>query len=100
MKIELVNVSLVKRPSAFLPLAMSFAALTLVLGHAAIFGIVHEADEGAAAHIFQILMVAQLPIVAYFMLKWLPKRPKESLQVLALLAGEWLAAFAAIYWLT
>jgi hypothetical protein len=100
MKINSVNVSLIKRPSAYLPLAMSLAALVMVLGHAALFGIVHEADEGAAAHIFQILMVAQVPIVVYFILAWLPKRPKESLQVLALLAGEWLAAFAAVYWLT
>jgi len=100
MKTELVNVSLIKRPSAFLPLAMSLAALTLVLGHAAIFGIVHEVDEGAAAHIFQILMVAQVPIVVYFIIKWLPKQPKESLQVLALLAVEWLAALAAVHWLT
>lgn len=100
MKTKLVNLSLIRQPSAFLPLAMSLAALTLVLGHAAVFGIVHEADEGAAAHIWQILMAAQLPLVAYFMLKWLPRRPGESLQVLALLAATWLANFAAIYWLT
>ena len=37
-----------------------------MLGHAAIFGIVHEADEGAAAHIFQLLMATQLPLVAFF----------------------------------
>jgi hypothetical protein len=65
MKTKLVNISLIKQPSAFLPLAMSLAALFLVVGHAAIFGIVHEADEGAAAHIWQILMAAQLPILAY-----------------------------------
>lgn len=100
MKTNLVNTSLIKQPSAYLPLALSLAALALVLGHAAIFGIVHEADEGAAAHIWQILMAAQLPIVIYFLLKWLPRRPKESLQVLALLAGIWLANFAAVYWLT
>ena len=94
------HVSLIKQPSAYLPLGMSLAALILVVGHAAMFGIVHEADEGAAAHIFQILMAAQLPIVAYFVVRWLPARPRESLQVLALLAGEWLAAFAAVYWLT
>ena len=79
---------------------MSLAALALVLGHAAVYGIVHEADEGAAAHTWQILMAAQLPIVAYFLLKWLPRRPGESLQVLALLAGTWLANFAAVFWLT
>ncbi len=100
MKMKLVNVPLIKQPSAYLPLAMSLAALTLVLGHAVVYGVIHEADEGAAAHIWQILMAAQLPIVAYFIVKWLPKRPGESLQVLALLAGTWLANFAAVYWLT
>ena len=100
MKTKLENVSPIKEPSAYLPLAMSLAALTLVLGHAAVYGIVHEADEGAAAHTWQILMAAQLPLVAYFIVKWLPKRPRESLQILALLAGTWLANFAAVYWLT
>jgi hypothetical protein len=100
MKTKLVNASLLKQPSAYLPLAMSLAALTLVLGHAVVYGVVHEADEGAAAHIWQILMAAQLPMVVYFTVKWLPERPGESLQVLALHAGAWLANFAAVYWLT
>jgi hypothetical protein len=95
-----VNGLLFKQPSALFPIVMSLAALTLVLGHAAIFGVVHEADEGAAAHVWQILMAAQLPIVACFALKWLPRQPKQSLQVLTLLAGTWLANFAAVYWLT
>jgi hypothetical protein len=89
-----------KQPSAFLPLAMSLAALALVLGHAIVFGIVHEADEGAAAHIFQILMVAQVPVVAFFAIKWLPRNPKQALQILALQAGAALAAFASVFFLT
>ena|SRR4026209_2754219 len=100
MKTNLTNDVPIKQLSTWLPLAMSLAALTLVLGHAAVYGIVHEADEGTAAHVWQILMATQLPIVAYFILKWLPMRPRESLQVLALLAGTWLANFAAVYWLT
>ncbi len=95
-----MNVSLLKQPSALLPMAMSLAALTLVLGHAAIYGVVHEADEGAAAHIFQLLMAAQVPLVAYFAFKWLPRVPGQTLRVLALQAGAALAAFAAVYWLT
>ena len=100
MKTNPVNGSLIRQPGAYLPLALSLAALALVLGHAAAFGIVHEADEGAAAHLWQILMAAQLPLLAYFIIKWLPGRPRESLQVLALLAATWLANFAAVYWLT
>jgi hypothetical protein len=33
---------------------MSLAGLALVLVHAARYGIVHEADEGTSAHLFQI----------------------------------------------
>ena len=89
-----------KQPSAWLPLAMSLAALALVLGHAAMFGVVHETDEGTAAHIFQLLMAAQVPIVIFFALKWLPRLPRETLLVLALQAGAALAAIAAVAWLT
>ena len=87
----------VRRPSAFLPLAMSLAALAMVLGNAAIFGVVHEADEGAVAHIFQLLIVVQIPIVAFFAIKWLPRAPKETLLVLVLQAGAAIAAMAAVY---
>lgn len=90
----------ISHASAWLPLAMALAALILVLGHAAMYGIVHETDEGAAAHIWQLLMAAQIPIVGWFLLRWLPARPKHSLIVLALLAGLWLANFAAVYFLT
>lgn len=89
-----------KQPSAFLPLAMSLVALAIVLGHAAMFGVVHEADEGTPAHIFQLLMVAQVPVVVFFAIKWLPRAPGRALQVLALQAGAVLAAFVAVFFLT
>ena len=95
-----MNRSIMKLPGALLPLAMSFTALALVLGHAARFGIVHEADEGTAAHLFQMLMVAQVPVVAFFAIKWLPHTPRQALQVLALQCAAALAAFVAVYFLT
>src|SRR4051812_27064106 len=73
-----------KRPSAFLPLAMSVAALAVVLGHVAMFGAAREADEGAAAHTFQLLLIAQVPIVVFFAIKWLPRAPRQALTILLL----------------
>ncbi len=96
MKASWSHFSLLKQPSAWIPLAMSLAALALVLGHALVYGVVHEADEGAAAHTWQILMAGQLPFVAYFVIRWLPKHTRGSLQVLTLLAATWLANFAAV----
>ncbi len=89
-----------KRFSAWVPIAMSLAGLALVLGHAAIYGIVHEADEGAAAHVFQILMVAQVPIIGYFAVKWLPREPGQAVRILAVQACAALSAFASVYFLT
>ena len=75
-------------------------ALAMVLVHAAVFGIVHEVDEGTAAHIFQILMAGQVPVVAFFAIKWLPRAPTQALQVLAMQAAAAFAAIAAVVFLT
>ena len=71
--------AIMKQPSGFLPVAMSLAALAVVLVHVAMFGAAREADEGSAAHIFQILLIAQLPIVAFFAVKRLPRAPSQAL---------------------
>ena len=92
--------TLLRQKSAYFPLAMSAAGLALVLVHAARYGIVHDVDEGTSAHLFQILMVAQVPIVAFFAITWLPKSPKSALVVLALQTAAGIAAFAAVYFLT
>ena len=89
--------SLIKHPSAFLPLAMSLAALALVLYRIVMFGIARQADEGAAAHIWQILMASEVLIVAFFALRYLPQQPKQALLVLALQIGAALAACAPVF---
>ena len=90
---------LFRQPSAWIPLVMSLAALMMILGYAAIFGIVHNQDEGAPARIFQLIMVAQLPIAAYFAFKWLPKRPAQALVVLALQVVGWIIPIITVIWL-
>lgn len=89
---------MIRLPSAYLPVAMSLAALALVLGHIVMFGVAREADEGAAAHIFQLLMVAEVPIIAFFAIKWLPRFPRQALQVLVLQAAAGLAALAPVFY--
>ncbi len=91
--------TMMKEPSAFLPVAMSLAALATVLVHVAMFGAVREADEGTAAHIWQLLMIAQVPIIAFFAIKRLPRTPRQALQILALQAGAALAALAPVFFL-
>jgi hypothetical protein len=95
--------TILKHPSAFLPVAMSLTALAVLFG-AAIFGILHgahgiirEPDEGTAAHLWQLLMAGQLPVLLFFAIKWLPRAPKQTLYVLALQAGAALASMAPVF---
>jgi hypothetical protein len=91
------DLSTLKRPSAWIPLAMSLAALGLVLGHIVMVGVARQADEGAEAHLWQLLMAGQIPVIAFFAIKWLPRTPGSALLVLVLQAGAGLAAAAPIF---
>ena len=92
-----MNTATMKLPSAVVPLVMSLAALALVLGHLVTAGTAPQADEGTAAHLWQLLMAGQLPVVVYFAARWLPRRPRQALPVLALHAGAALAALAPVF---
>ena len=83
---------ILKHPSAFLPLVMSLGALATVLLYLAMNGPAPQADEGAAAHIWQVLMAAQLPIVGFFAIKWVPESPRRAVPILVL---QVIAAVAA-----
>jgi hypothetical protein len=94
----LMNLSMMKHPSALLPIGMSVAALAVVLGHIAIFGAVREPDEGTAAHLWQLLMAGQVPVVVWFAAKWLPRSPAQALRVIVLQTVAILAACAPVYY--
>jgi hypothetical protein len=91
--------TIMKQPSAFVPLAMSLTALAMVLVYVARYGVARQADEGAVAHLWQILMAGQMPIVAYFAIKWLPRAPRQTFYVLVQQAGAALASFALVFFL-
>jgi hypothetical protein len=69
-------------PSAVIPLLMSTTALLIVLFAVASDAPTNRADEGAAAHLFQVLMAGQAPVIAFFAIKWLPRDPSYALRVL------------------
>lgn len=86
-----------KHPSAYLPITLSFVALMVVLFHIEMYGTGREQDEGTAAHLWQLLMSAQLPIIAFFVIKQLPNAPRSAVTVLALQAAAGLAAVAPVF---
>ena len=80
------------------PVIMSLLALALIIEGLAQFGLHHrEVDEGWQAHLFQLLMVLQVPIVLLFAATANWKQPGGVLQVLGLQAAAWVAAFGALY---
>jgi cytochrome bd-type quinol oxidase subunit 2 len=91
--------SIFKRPSAFLPIAMSLIAVATILVHIFLFGTARQPDEGTAAHLWQLLMAAQVPIVAFFIIRWVPRAPRSAWPVLAAQVAAALAALAPVYFL-
>jgi hypothetical protein len=93
-----MDTALLRRPTALIPFGMSAAALAVVIAYAAMFGTARQADEGAAAHIWQILMAGQVPVIGFFAIKWLPAQPGQALLVLALQFCAALAAAFPVWW--
>jgi hypothetical protein len=91
--------SLIRRPSAFVPVLMSTAAASLVVEFLIRVGRVRQTDEGTEAHLFQLLLVAQLPIIAYFAVTNLPRQPRQSIVVLAVQFIAGVAALSLLYFL-
>lgn len=93
--------------SGWLPLILAGAALALLGGYWATgphapymvldHGVLRE-DEGAIAHTWQLLMLAQLVAIAVFVVRWAAKAPRATLLMLILQVGG-LAAAALPVWL-
>jgi len=89
---------IVRSPAAWLPLALSGAALALIVGYVAAFGVatVPGADEGTPARLFQLIIAVEALVIAAFVLRWLPVRPREALPILALQALAFVLPIALI----
>jgi len=91
-----MNLSAFRVPSAWLPIAMSSTALAVLLGSVLIAGTAPEPDEGAAAHLWQLLMAGQVPVIAWFVVRWLPKGPRQAMVVLGVQIAAIVAAVAPV----
>lgn len=95
----MIRFAMFRKPSAFVPVVMSLLALATVLIYVTKFGVAPQPDEGTAAHLWQLLMVAQVPIVAFFAIKWIPQTPREAIPILGLQVLAGFAAAAPVYFL-
>jgi hypothetical protein len=87
-----------REPLAFIPIVFSLAALATTTMVLAINGVVHEADEGVAAHLFQLLMVASFVVSVAFVIRWLVRDPWQTLRIVAIQIVAALAALAPVFY--
>ena len=87
------SMTMLKHPSAFLPVAMSLGALATVLSYLALHGAGPQPDEGAAAHIWQLLMAGQVPFILFFAARRFPESPRNAGRILAI---QFFAAASAV----
>jgi hypothetical protein len=85
---------------AILPLAMTFTVIAVGVIRAVQIGGFREPDENAAAHLFQLFMPAEVPIVALFAATQWPRDPAWTARVVALQVGTAAALFAGVFFLT
>jgi hypothetical protein len=78
------------------PQIMSLAALAICI--VAWAGIVRDppGDEGPLAHLYQLLMVGQVPLIAAFLFMAWRQGFRQVLPVVGLQAALWIAAVAAL----
>ena len=74
------------RPIGFIPMLMSLTAFAIAIGSVATVPI-EQGEEGAAAHMFQLLLAAELPLLAFFAMTWLRKDVPAALTILAIQAA-------------
>ncbi len=86
-----------KRPSALIPVVMSLAALALVSLQVVMHGTAPERDEGALAHLYQLLVLGQLPVIAFFAYRCLRRAPSQGLRVVAAQAFALGAALVPVH---
>ena len=94
---EITARALLRRPSAYLPPLLSLASLALVAQHVVRYGVARQADEGAAAHLWQLMMGLQLLIIFVFAATWVQRAPRAALRVLAVQIVAMLGAMAPVF---
>jgi hypothetical protein len=87
-----------KEPLAFIPIVCSLAALAMTTIVISLNGVVREADEGPAAHLFQLLMVASFVMSIAFVIRWLVRDPWQTLRILAIQIVAVLFALAPVFY--
>jgi hypothetical protein len=78
-----MKIAIGRKPSAWVPVVMSLCALTIavVVIEIDLFtqgGVAPVWGAGAAAHLWQLMMWAQIPVIACFAFRWVRRAPWQA----------------------
>lgn len=90
--------SLVRKPSGWVPMVLSLGILLMELGFVLLGPPEPQADESVGAHLFQLWLVAEFFLVLFFALKWVPRKPKAALKILAIQSLGVLAGMFPVFY--
>jgi len=77
-----MEVEVGRKLSAWSPVAMSIAALVLCGVQVAMHGTRPVRDEDALVHLWQLLVLGQVPIIGFFAFRWSRACPRRGATVL------------------
>ena len=75
--------SLLKKPSAWVPMVLPLIFFVYLVIYISIFGIVRQEDEGTGAHLFQLWLLLEPFMLGFFAFKWFKSARKDTLMILA-----------------
>jgi uncharacterized membrane protein YidH (DUF202 family) len=87
-----------REPLAYIPIALSLTALAVTTMAITPNGVVHEVDEGTAAHLFQLFMAASFIMSVAFVIRWLARAKWQTLRILAIQIVAALVALAPVFY--
>ncbi len=91
-------ISILKKPSAWVPLALTFAMLSMmVLYFVKVIPPEPTGDEGIMAHSFQLWAVLEFISVLFFVFRWFPQEPGEAWKVTVLQIALAIVPFAIVW---
>ena len=93
-------ISILKKPSAWIPIALTAAMLSMMLLYfAKVIPPEPTGDEGIMAHSFQLWIVLEFFSILFFLIEWLPQEPRAAWKITALQIALAIAPFTIVWYL-
>ena len=92
-----MDVSFGNKPSALIPAVMSVVAIFLFCLQLITHGMQPVRASGAVAYLYLLLVLAQIPVIVFFVYRWFRQAPQKGMPVVLSQAFALAAALAPMH---